>query len=353
MKIEIRKYRPDEDAPRIQSLIDACYGAKGVSMPSFRHWHFGHERMVQGMMVAIDDSSIVGIQPMELLPHHLQGREILAGILTGVMVHPAYRRHGIFTRLIAACEARAWEHGARLVWTMPNDQSYAGFIKMGYKNPGERRLHVWLPDPRRLFARRLPAWLASAVGWGVRPWLSRLPGIESEDRAEELDGSDTRLGGVGVGCSQTWSGLIQSRDQAWIDWRFHRPEGTGYRFFGSVDAKQALHGWAATTVEEREGFRVGYLVDWIGENESARRVAGRAALESLNREDVEIVLAAVASRVQQRELQRLGLWRTPRRLAPKRFYTVFRPAPDLTETEWNLVRDIRFWYQSFGDWDTI
>lgn len=351
MSLRFRAYTP-EDQGAVRDLILSCYGDSGVSDEGFLHWHFRHAGMLQGMVLAEEEGRIVGIQPMELLPHRISSESIRAGMLTGVMVHPDWRRRGIFTRLVEACEENAWHQGAGLVWTMPNDRSYPGFIKMGYTDPGPRRLFVWSPRPAVLLRKRLPAGLATLFGWCAAPWISRRPGA-GEASQVNLDAVLADLAAAAEVVGSQWPGLIQQRDETWLRWRFDPPGSRRYKFFLARDERGTTAAWSAGTLESREGLNVGYLIDHVGIDSLALRASGRALLDSLEQQGAELVLAVVSSSAQAQQLARLGMMQVPFRLAPKKFYTVFRAAPSLPEHLRALLARRDNWYQSFSDWDTL
>ncbi|MGV8042538.1 MAG: GNAT family N-acetyltransferase [Thermoanaerobaculaceae bacterium] len=347
----IRPYRAD-DGGAVRSLIRACYGDGGVSQGSFRHWHFGNAEAVQGMVVAEVDGVVVGMQPMEVGPHRFADRRLLAGVLTGVMVHPEWRRRGLFSRLIDACEKRAWELGAELVWTMPNEQSLRGFAKLGYTDPGKRRLLAWSPRPERLLARTLPAALASVAGWLARPLVRGRSGRNPRWQVEEVESLGASAAAVAASEFSRWPGLVQERSQAWLQWRFAGELGRCYRAFVASDGS-GVGAWAVTTIESRLGLVAGYLVDLAARDEGAATAVGRASLAALAESDVDIVMAVVSSRHLARRCRRIGLTAVPRWISPKRFHTVFRVRADAAPGIRSVLSTIEGWHLTLADWDNI
>lgn len=350
--VVIRPYRPPDDSS-FRTLINACYGDKGVSEELFCHWHFGLKGAVQGMMLAEADEGVVGIQPMEIVPHRLAGRPILAGILTGVMVHPAWRRQGVFSRLVRACEERAWGEGASLVWTMPNDRSRPGFLKLGYREPGERGLLVWAPRPARILSTRLPGALAAVLGALAAPVIGRQLRDPGGLSVHEVSDFAEPAGAVAARAMTAWPGLVQERGPQWIEWRFGGPRAESYRRFLGLGTDEVLAAWAVTARETREGLSVGYLVDVMADDEAAFLSVCAGALDRLVADGVDLVMAVVAGRELRCRLRRLGFVPVPRWAAPKRFYTVYRVRPDAPPDMAAALAQFDTWYQTLADWDTI
>lgn len=349
----VRPFVGASDNEAIPGLIAACYGEQGVGEERFRHWHFALPGAVQGMVVAEAGGELVGIQPMEVLPHRLAGRRVLAGMLTGVMVHPSWRRQGVFSRLVSACEVRAWEMGAELVWTMPNDRSLPGFLKAGYVDPGERRLLIWSPDPGRLLSRRLPAPLAAVAGWLARPLLGRQRIVDSRCGVQEIDCPGEAEATLAERFATTWPGLVQERSREWLTWRLGGLSPALYRSFLASDVHGQAGAWAVTALEPRDGYQAGYLLDLVSIDGVAGVAAGRAALDALAADGVDLVLTVVSTTFLGRLFRRIGFVQVPPRLAPKRFFTVYRPRPGSGATGLAALGHIDSWYQTLADWDNL
>ncbi len=349
MSLEFRQFEPARDMDGVIDLVYACYGSNGVSREKFQHWHFKHEGLTQGMVLALDGERIVGMQPMEILPHWFQGELQTAAMLTGVMVDPEYRRRGIFNKLVTTCEELAWAKGALLVWTMPNDRSFPGFQKRAYAIPSERRLFIWAPRPGRVLESYLPNWASSVLTPLMRPYLSRR--VDPSHGQSLADGSSIEeCCGISEKLGAAWPGIMLQRDRRWFDWRYHSYNGV-YEF--AVDRSPNAASWSAITLEEREGLRVGYLVDHVGTDKDALWASGQAALGMLQDRGADLVMAVVSSSRQAESLERLGMRHVPRSFAPKRFFTVYKLNPNAPAAWLAKLQDPDAWYLSLSDWDTI
>jgi len=333
----IRSYRA-EDAAGVRSVMAASYGPDA-----------------SGFLVAEVSGRIVGLQPMELLPYEWAGRRLTGATLTGVVVHPEFRRRGLFSSLVQACEREAWRRGADFVTTMPNDRSRPGFLKLGYRDPGRRQLLV-LPLNGRKLAQRVIRWpaLAALLGFSLKPalywshqWL-RTPATPLEaiqqapEDLEEVNEADRQL----------FPGLRLVRSRSWWDWRYTASPRC-YQMLRLRDAQDGTAGLVVTTMEQRNGFEVGYIMDWLARDAGGVPGLLAGALRQLKGAGAAIAAGVVSSKAQRQALSALGFWSIPGWAPLKRFFTVFRPGPTLDAALTERLGAIASWHQTLGDWDNL
>ena len=350
----IRPYRA-EDAADVRSVLTAAYGATATPVPIFDWWHFGCPVAASGFQVAEINGRVAGVQPMELFPYERSGRQFIGAMLTGVVVHPEFRGRGLFSRLIEACEKEAWQFGADFVTTMPNDRSRPGFLKLGYREPGRRRLLI-LPLNVSKLARRAVRWapLAAVLGAGFtavlcgsRRWL-RMPVTELEMLKQAPEDFDQ----VNQADRGLFPGLRLARTQAWWDWRYAaspRP----YQMLRLRNARGGTAGLVITTLEQRSGLDAGYIVDWLARDASRVPILLAGALRQLQSAGAAMAACVVSSDAQVRALRSAGFWRIPNWAPLKQFFTVFKPAPGMNPDLLEQLGSIDSWHQTLGDWDNL
>ena len=281
--LTIRPYRA-KDAADVRSVLVASYGAAATPAPILDWWHFGCPVAASGFQVAEVSGKVVGVQPMELFPYEWSGSRLTGALLSGVVVHPEFRRRGLFLRLIEACEKEAWRRGADFVTTMPNDRSRPGFLKLGYHEPGRRRLLI-LPLNLSKLARRAVRWapLAARLSAGLTPVLRRgsrgwsrtpMPELEIMKQApgdlDQVNEADRKL----------FPGLRLARSRAWWDWRYAASPRC-YNMLRLREARGGTAGLVTTTFEKRSGLDVGYIMDWLARDGDGVRNSSRGCGESI------------------------------------------------------------------------
>lgn len=347
----IRPYRP-ADALGVRSVLEATYGAEATPASTYDWWSFGFTRAISGFMVAEVSGRVAGVQPMEIFPFVDGTNDLRGGMLTGVAVHPDFRRRGIFSELVKACEAEAWRQGAVFVTTMPNEKSRPGFLKMGYSDLGRRQLLMRPLSPGATGGKMLPVLgqLAGGGGTMLQSLLKRVPSVPGYSVCE------TCTVGEGIDAltqkhSVLFPGVRLQRTMAWWRWRFLESPLRKYRLLEAHTAGGQLAGLAASTVEMRKRLKVCYLMDLLVSDEEVVAVLMRRICEVAKAEGVDMVAAVVSSAPLVEVLKQSGFWAVPGWLPLKKFYSVARfnpgkPAP----ASWQTLGG---WYQTLADWDNL
>jgi predicted N-acetyltransferase YhbS len=347
----IRPFRPG-DAAGVREVLAASYGAEATPAPTYDWWSFGCPSAASGFMVAEADGRIAGVQPMEIFACNAGGKNLKGALLTGVAVHPDFRRRGIFSALVKACEAEAWRQGAAFVTTMPNEKSRPGFLKSGYTDLGRRQLLARPVRAAALGGKFIPVlgYLAGAVGGAVQAVVKTIPAA-SDISIRKVTAIPAEIETLVARHEQLFPGLRLQRGADWLRWRFLESPLRKYHLLEARDASGKLAGFAAVTLDDREKFRACYLMDlFVGEKKYAADFL-RALVELARRESAGAVAAVVSSPALAEALGCAGFWAVPDWLPLKRFYSVAKFNPQQpVPAEWQTLAG---WYQTLADWDNL
>jgi len=353
--IDIRINQPS-DFPAIMELVKVCYGEKAESAEWWIWRHFDPCVKYSVIYLAMHGDKVVGIRPMSLFHYTLQGKPLIGALFSAVMVHPEYRRRGIFSSLVNACVKEAWNCDADFVSVMPNDISYFGFIKLGWRDPGDRALLIRPLDLIATFKAKIrPDWFgALAAAFPhlfvkiISPQLYIAKGLNIEEVAFFNRKADMLSENIG----SRYNGLILKRDNVWLNWRYKANSWNNYRRYEARSLDGSLKGIAVTNIEIRKDLRLGYLVEIMGESTDVRRTLISSAVNQLKEEDVSAVVAVMSDRDSISDLRRQGFYIVPNAFSPKKFHIVYSPKPD-KEDLLKPLTNIRNWYLTLGDWDGI
>lgn len=340
----------------MREVLAATYGAEATPSATFDWWSFGCPDATSGFMLAEVAGRVVGVQPLEVFPFTNDGEQLKGGLLTGVAVHPDFRRQGIFSALVKACEQEAWKQGADFVTTMPNERSRPGFLKLGYVDPGRRRLLVRPLAPRALSqgALRLPL-LGSTVGWVAELGQALLkPGPQpSGSSVREIGGIPEDVEELNEAHARLFPGLRMQRSRAWWRWRYEQSPLRRYRFFEARDVGQKSSGVAVVTFETRDKVPVAYLMDVVVRDSGVLSELLGQVFAAAREGGAHVICAVASSSKMVRALRRAGFWLVPQWAPVKRFYTVVRFNPEREARLPVSWRQIGNWYQMLGDWDNL
>jgi GNAT superfamily N-acetyltransferase len=146
--VVLRSFSP-KDVESCLWLRAEVYGTPFLA--SEWNWKFGqacpypHE-----VLVAETEGKIVGIQPMIAFPFLAESQTLSALLLLDLMIHPAWRKKGLFTLLVKRVETELLDRFA-FFYTFPNKNSLPGFTdKLGWVIPFRPLLMVRPALPRKL-----------------------------------------------------------------------------------------------------------------------------------------------------------------------------------------------------------
>jgi len=226
----VRPYAPsDRDA--FLSLYESVWGH--AKRPDWFDWRFRANPYRDGvqMVVAADDDELVGAEPMLPFRLHIGSTTVDAYQPVDWIVHPDYRRRGIFSRMTERLLAYCADD-ATLLFNFPNDALLPGLSKFGWRVVGELPTSYRVQNPRTLFLETVEPDPTSAV----TPLLTAATtltkrGLELLDRLNDRphDIAVERKAGVAV---DGIHGLYNSnpptrihvpRDEPFLRWRFANP----------------------------------------------------------------------------------------------------------------------------------
>jgi GNAT superfamily N-acetyltransferase len=283
----------------------------------------------------------------------VDGETHVAALALNVVTDSAYRRRGAFIRLARAADEQMARAGVEFAFALPNENSFPGFVRrLGYHHVGDVPLLVRLVNMKRLVAQRAPlpglGTLATVVARPLVPPLpSAVQAIEgvTVTPVERFDNSfDTFWQTI---CDR--QRVMVVRDATYLDWRFRRIPLRSYQCFrATADGEQA--GYIVLRAAEIAGMQAGLVVDFVVGPAPAGERAGRAllaqAMAHFAGEDVDLLASLMLAHAPEyRLLRRAGFRPLPRPLLPQRFRLVARDGP--------VVRDLRHWFLTMGDYDAV
>jgi len=348
-------YQPHQ-AEALRRLIRQCYPPE-YDLPEFWHWRYeSHPRFRGKLCIARVGSELLGVQAVAVFDGAYRHEPIKIGMLTSAMTHPQHRRRGIFRSLVAQAVEYAFQAGAAVVFTMPNESSFAAFMRMGgWRTPGLRPFWVRALNLRHLGRAALGrTMLADALSAIPQALLAgRIGRAGDRWHVEPVAHWPAEASAVFERFVASYPGLILRRDAEYLNWRYADNPLWDYLMLLARDEQGRPAGFIVAVAEKRFGLQIGYIVDMLAapDGDYLGELI-RSALARLNERGIHAVGTTTTEPGQFRDLARAGFLRPPGWLVPKRFYLVYRVRPDLAGAMVRL-RNLDEWFLTFGDWDTL
>lgn len=357
--------RPDEfgDLAQLHSL---CFGGH-TSVESLLRQRYGpaagdvgaggNGRPRSEVIIARSESGApVAAQAITWIPASFGMETVSVGMMTLGMVHPEWRRRGLFREVVEDAARVGWEGGAAVQFTMPNDRSQPAFERFdGWESAGPRSTFLLALDPGKLVGQRVGlGGLGSALGRPLRMasrW-SRKGGdglIELVDLARHASSIDDLATRVGHSAGK----LMLHRGAAFAQWRYVDNPSGAYRFHASERPGGGFDGLVITTTQPRFGTTLGFVVDILSDApEDRQRQLVRRASRALWEQGATAAIAVGRMEGSRRALRRAGFYDLTS-VYPRTFHTYFSRQPTRSGPLGADFDPKQHWYLSLADFDSV
>jgi hypothetical protein len=218
------------------------------------------------IVVALDKGKVVGARPFMLAQMWINDRKVRVAQPSDTMVHPEYRRMGLFSRMneLGIQFLRAKEYA--LIFNFPGDMSRPGYLKQGWRLISNMETVFQVSNPANVISHKSGSkFLGVCLGPVYRLMLGA--------RKKRTSGSVT---GFRVGVSDHFSdeleevdsvrekwGIDLVRSGAYMRWRFDEHPEHKYEYIIAKERDEVL-GYAVIRIpKESERLRRGMVVDYL------------------------------------------------------------------------------------------
>lgn len=266
-----------------------------------------------------------------------------------------HRGKGLFPKLANKLYEDAPANGFELVYGFPNENSAPGFFKkLKWISFGEAPF-LLKPLSFQYFIRKL---LKKKGGNEITDKLHNysLPAPKSSKNntviIQALDHFDTAYDDLWNNVSKKIPvGVDRSAD--YMNWRYVNKPGEHYSKCG-IFINGKLAGIIVFTIKDKHNGRIGYIMELIYED-SQKGDQGvlllKYATRIFKKENTNAVLAWCFSHsFNYRSFKRSGYFNLPVKFRPQHLFLGVR---SFTESNKHLVEDIKNWYISYSDSDTV
>jgi GNAT superfamily N-acetyltransferase len=267
MTVEIRTVIHADEIEQLTDLFASTYGEKA----SVKFWEWKYisnplAHLMPEVVVALDGSKIVGVRPFWLAELWLGDRKVVGAQHCDTLVHPDYRRQGIFNRMGKSAIHYLLEHDCPLSYGFPGKMSRPGFLSQGYRILTPLELSFRLLKPGRLIGRHLPPrGLTTPLGNLLDRFYSPADiRLDDETRHFQVETWDSYSPDLCVLDSMrdiSTLGLVRSETN--LRWRFDTHPHNQYRYI-TVKRRGELCGYAVIqNYKEYSGLLAGLIMDYL------------------------------------------------------------------------------------------
>lgn len=352
---EIREFR-EGDQEGILELSKAVYPEKQYDREQWmRWWQWMYEDNPSGkgvVWIAEHDSKIVGQYPLVAIQMKVRSEVVKVGMNIDLMVHPDYRRQGMF----AALEDRALEEmgrqGVNVVVGFPNEIAYPGHLKSEWFDVGVMQAMIkplnWRNSLRLLVDNGLLLEVGSVVGNLTSKVLykgRRTPVVEGLS-ITQVDSFDERVDDFWAKVSHRYPiAVVGSREH--LNWRYSNAPDMDYLIY-VAERKGKLSGYLVLRGLDMGQTRAAVIFALLAQSGEVAQCLIAKAVEQCRQERVDLVYYASIGGGYEGDFSRNGFMSLPfvKRL---RFCAYSRLSAIGTE----LLRNSSSWFVQMGDSDMM
>ena len=281
--------------------------------------------------IARIDDQIAGLNAFMSVPLSVHEKDLSGHQSMDTIVSPSARGRGVFSKMVQCFYE---ESGSQFLYGFPNSQSAPAFFgKLGWARYGQVPMLVKPIRPgfitRRIFGSQFGGNSRTTPKSVDADPIRVIPPVVGDASADLFRGSS-----VGI-----------RRTVEYLTWRLVDHPAVQYHLHCGEDGA-----FSASTVEDKHGARVGYLMEALGTGSGLAEVV-RASVMSMRDRGAELLFAwALPGSPNYRPLLRAGFIPFPTRLRPIEINFGMRLLAEISAARPITRRD---WYISYLDSDTV
>jgi GNAT superfamily N-acetyltransferase len=333
---EKRYYLPGDES-EIQELFKFVFKREMGKTESKEHWDWEFLKNPSGLgeiLLAVDKDKIVGHYAVIPERIKIKGIPSVGTLSLDTMVHPDYQGQRIFTKLATSLYEDIGKKGMPITYGFPNQNSIHGIVnKLEWKEIATLPVLQLTISAEKVITKALGSKLLGKAG---SLFLGKKRLI---DQVFDQGSSGMEIA------------LI--RDSRYLNWRYIEKPENDYVCF-SISGKEQKYGYIVLKIEEKFDFNSAFIVDYFsrGDEPSLDRHLISWATDFLNYKDTDIIVVVMFPHIAYYKIfRKLGYIRVPKRFFPKDIYFCARKNTD--DIDFDLIRDSRNWYLTWGDTDVV
>ncbi|UCE37900.1 MAG: GNAT family N-acetyltransferase [Thermoplasmata archaeon] len=350
----IRNYE-DGDEDKINTLLNFVY--KINRSLSYWYWEFKGNPEGSKILLAVDESNIVGHLASLKRKIKIHESEILASLEVEGVTHPKYGRQGIFVTLGQKMLSESKKEGIDIVYGFPNENALPGHRKL--KCFEIFSLHVMIRPvdfkkvSQKMFSNRILVFFANLAGRAAFKVFYRPKRPHYDDMViKTITQFDSRTDDLWKE-AQAAHDIILRRDSTYLNWRYTQCPEKHYKIF-VAEKDNILLAWVVVRILEKFGLNNGAIVDLLASPNQKEAVHALIlkAMEDLQQEGVDLMACSIPkSSDYYKILKKCGFITCPKNLNPKEEPFIIYPLSE--ELNLEFVKEPANWFITWGDTDVV
>lgn len=357
----VREFSP-ADKPSLLRLSRLHYGDKEQADEAYVDWLYNAstgDHSFIAIAVQSESGEVRGFSFQVPFQVRAMRREGICRLGCNALVHPAYRRQGVYAALSRLVESSITD--TLFTYGFPKPRALAAHEKVGKFQIGPIPLLVRPLNIQALTRKRLKNplirwavnagwWAAAGSVWRPRPVRRASSSIEVKQRAEP-----------GAQFNSFWARvqdkyeIIIPRDSQFLRWRFIQPQFRRYLLF-TAEVDGDVLGYIALRITEIEGISTGLIMDLLVEPTRLGEEAGLLLIERAvdESEATGAALSGCLMLPHTQEyglLKRMGYVEPPERFSPQAFRLMATClSPEIPAT---YLAERTHWFMTMANHDAV
>jgi len=304
IKIDVVKHGDviAETLPLFNSVLRSTASQEPFTLKewSWRHLNNPFVKDQSDVTIARKDGRLVGANCFIVLEFMYRGKRMKAVQSCDTMVHPAFRRFGIFSQMIMTAENHFREQGYHFLFGFPNQYSLPGFLKAGWKQV--RSMYRWdlLLNVEKTLQNLMPIVPLKRLASHSFKLFFRNAFNRSDNKLARIEfETSTNFPKTLSEISETLhpEKLELNRDKAYLEWKIFANKSMDFKYVFSMDDKGLIWYSLVARVDHKSGSKIGYIVDlrvgsgrpegFLGAIYSSAKVLGRDGCDIVSLFDPE------------------------------------------------------------------
>ena len=217
------------------NLFNLCFSDDiSINYWKWKHLYNPYSKIDSKIVLALEGNKIIGARPLLLTEFIKGGKCVLAAQPCDTMVHPDYRRQGIFKKMNDLAIEYSKEIGVSFFYNFPGWMSRTGYLKQGWRNVCSINKLYLLIRPDVVFANKLNNPL---ITFGVSFFYSKLKNksflenIPKNFQLKSFYRYPSVLKKIDKLYTNEYSGQINlNRNESFLKWRLDNNPKFHYRY---------------------------------------------------------------------------------------------------------------------------